>query len=215
MFGGRPRDQSDIKMFQPKDTIPEFKLDAIFNGQIEEFTLSSLTDKKVLILFYPVDFGFVSPSEFYQISDKLEEFKKLNCEVIAVSTEHIPSMQKFFASPKDSAGLNNIPIRLVSDPTGQLINTVGIFKKEENVAFPSVFLLGPKLELLSYEKFDFPIGCDIEAVLMNLQEIEDICYEDAKECSTCELTSKSHGDDIVIPHIDGSDRQSRLNCNIM
>ena len=88
-----------------------------------------------MILFYPVDFGFVSPSEFYQISDKLEEFKKLNCEVIAVSTEHIPSMQKFLASPMDSAGLNNIPIRLVSDPTGQLIDTVGIFKKEENVAF--------------------------------------------------------------------------------
>ena len=78
-----------------------------------------------------------------------------------------------------------------------------------------MFLLGPKLELLSYEKFDFPIGCDMEAVLMNLQEIEDICYEDAKECSTCELTSKSHGDDIVIPHINDSVRQSRLNCNIM
>ena len=203
-FGGRPRNQSDI-MFQPKDTIPVFKLDAIFDGKIEEFTLSSLSDKKVLILFYPVDFGFVSPSEFYQISDKLEEFKKLNCEVIAVSTEHIPSMQKFLASPMDSAGLNNIPIRLVSDPTGQLIDTVGIFKKEENVAFPSVFLLGPNLELLSYEKFDFPIGCDIEAVLTKLQENEDICFEDAKECSTCELTSKSHGDD----------RQSQYHCNIM
>ena len=202
-------------MYQPKDTIPEFTLDSVFNGKIEEFSLSSLADKTVLILFYPVDFGFVSPSEFYQISNMLEEFKKLNCEVIAVSTEHVPSMEKFQASPTESAGLNNIPIRLVSDPTGQLIDNVGIYKKEENVAFPSVFLLGPNLELLSYEKFDFPIGCDIEAALMKLQDNADTCYEDAKECSTCELTSKSHGDDIVIPHIDDSDRQSRLNCNIM
>ena len=192
-------------MFQPKDTIPEFTLDSVFNGKIEKFSLSSVADKTVLILFYPVDFGFVSPSEFYQISDKLEEFKKLNCEVLAVSTEHVPSMEKFLASPTDSAGLDNIPIRLVSDPTGQFIDTVGIFKKEENVAFPSVFLLGPNLELLSYEKFDFPIGCDIESALMKLQDNDKTCFEDAKECSTCEVTNNSHGDE----------KQTQYHCNIM
>ena len=196
-------------MFQPKDTIPieEFKLDSISDGKIEQFSLSSLTGKAILILFYPVDFGFVSPSEFYQISEKIEEFKKLNCEVIAVSTEHIPSMEKFLAAPRNSAGLDNIPIRLVSDPTGQMIETVGIFKKEENVAFPSVFLLGPNLDLLSYEKFDFPIGCDIEAVLTKLEENGDICYEDAKECSTCEVTNNSHDS--------GDQKQSQYHCNIM
>ena len=193
-------------MFQPKDTIPEFTLDSVFNGKIEKFSLSSVADKTVLILFYPVDFGFVSPSEFYQISEKLEEFKKLNCEVLAVSTEHVPSMEKFLASPTDSAGLDNIPIRLVSDPTGQFIDTVGIFKKEENVAFPSVFLLGPNLELLSYEKFDFPIGCDIESALMKLQDNDKTCFEDAKECSTCEVTTNnSHGDE----------KQTQYHCNIM
>ena len=192
-------------MFQPKDTIPEFTLDSVFNGKIEKFSLSSVADKTVLILFYPVDFGFVSPSEFYQISEKLEEFKKLNCEVLAVSTEHVPSMEKFLASPTDSAGLDNIPIRLVSDPTGQFIDTVGIFKKEENVAFPSVFLLGPNLELLSYEKFDFPIGCDIESALMKLQDNDKTCFEDAKECSTCEVTNNSHGDE----------KQTQYHCNIM
>ena len=192
-------------MFQPKDTIPEFTLDSVFNGKIEKFSLSSVADKTVLILFYPVDFGFVSPSEFYQISDKHEEFKKLNCEVLAVSTEHVPSMEKFLASPTDSAGLDNIPIRLVSDPTGQFIDTVGIFKKEENVAFPSVFLLGPNLELLSYEKFDFPIGCDIESALMKLQDNDKTCFEDAKECSTCEVTNNSHGDE----------KQTQYHCNIM
>ena len=192
-------------MFQPKDTIPEFTLDSVFNGKIEKFSLSSVADKTILILFYPVDFGFVSPSEFYQISDKLEEFKKLNCEVLAVSTEHVPSMEKFLASPTDSAGLDNIPIRLVSDPTGQFIDTIGIFKKEENVAFPSVFLLGPNLELLSYEKFDFPIGCDIESALMKLQDNDKTCFEDAKECSTCEVTNNSHGDE----------KQTQYHCNIM
>ena len=191
---------------QPMDSIPDFTLDSVFNGKIEKFTLSSLTEKNVLILFYPVDFGFVSPSEFYQISDNLEEFKKLNCEVIAVSTEHIPSMRRFLTSPKEIAGLENIPIRLVSDPTGKIMDNFGVYKKEENVGFPSVFLLGHNLELLSYEKYDFPIGCNFEDALKNLQEIElENRFEDANECSICELTNFSHGDK----------EQSQQHCNIM
>ena len=54
---------------QPMDSIPDFTLDSVFNGKIEKFTLSSLTEKNVLILFYPVDFGY------YQYLENFEEFK--------------------------------------------------------------------------------------------------------------------------------------------
>ena len=55
---------------------------------VRKFSLSSMNNKKVLILFYPVDFGYVSPSEYYQYLENFEEFKKLNCE-------NVTSMRKF------------------------------------------------------------------------------------------------------------------------
>ena len=41
----------------------------------------------VVLFFYPKDFTFVCPTEIIAFSDRSEEFKDLNCEVIAASTD--------------------------------------------------------------------------------------------------------------------------------
>ena len=75
---------------RPGEEAADFTLPSFINGgKTEMFKLSSLRGKFVLILFYPVDFGYVTPTEFYELETLMLEFKKNNCEVIAVSTEHI------------------------------------------------------------------------------------------------------------------------------
>ncbi len=40
-------------------------------------------------MFYPVDFGYVTPTEFYEIDKLMPKFKEANCSIIAISTETI------------------------------------------------------------------------------------------------------------------------------
>lgn len=37
--------------------------------------------KYLVFYFYPLDFTFVCPTEIVAYSDRIEEFKKINCEV--------------------------------------------------------------------------------------------------------------------------------------
>ena len=43
--------------------------------------------KFVVMLFYPFDFTYVCPTELIAFSDRIDEFKALNTEVLGVSTD--------------------------------------------------------------------------------------------------------------------------------
>ena len=45
---------------QPFDAVPDFTLESVLDGFSEKFTLSSLKGKYIVLLFYPVDFGYVT-----------------------------------------------------------------------------------------------------------------------------------------------------------
>ena len=67
---------------------PDFTCAAVLgNGEIvESFTLSEVAKGKyTVVFFYPLDFTFVCPTELHAFGDKLEEFKKRNVELIAIS----------------------------------------------------------------------------------------------------------------------------------
>lgn len=74
----------------PGKPVSDFSLTSFINGEKEEiFHLSDHKGKYVVLIFYPVDFGHVTPTEFYELEHLMEEFKKVNCEVVAITTEHI------------------------------------------------------------------------------------------------------------------------------
>lgn len=40
-----------------------------------------------MLFFYPLDFTFVCPTEIIAFSDRVEEFRAINCEVVACSVD--------------------------------------------------------------------------------------------------------------------------------
>ena len=67
---------------------PDFTADAVMaDNSFAQVTLSSYAGKYVYLLFYPLDFTFVCPSEILAFNKQLDEFKKRNCEVLAVSID--------------------------------------------------------------------------------------------------------------------------------
>ena len=60
---------------------PEFKGQAVIDGQFKEISLEDYKGKWLVFFFYPLDFTFVCPTEIIAFSDKIQEFKDINCEV--------------------------------------------------------------------------------------------------------------------------------------
>ena len=74
----------------PDRPAPDFTLKSFKDGGEEhDFTLSSVKGRFILLLFYPVDFGYVTPTEFYELERLMSKFVEENCEIIAISTENI------------------------------------------------------------------------------------------------------------------------------
>ena len=97
---------------------PGFKATAVINGEdIEEnFSLDQYLGKKYVILFfYPKDFTFVCPTELHAFQERLEDLKKLNVEVVAVSTDTEQSHWGWLQMSKDDGGIQGITYPIVAD----------------------------------------------------------------------------------------------------
>ena len=66
---------------------PDFSGEAYVNGEFKKISLSDYKGKKVVLFFYPLDFTFVCPTEIIAFTDRIEDFRKRNTEVIGVSVD--------------------------------------------------------------------------------------------------------------------------------
>ena len=97
---------------------PHFEAAAVINGEevVENFSLDQYKGKKYVILFfYPKDFTFVCPTELHAFQAKLEEFKKLGVELVAVSTDTEMSHWGWLQMSKDEGGIQGITYPVVAD----------------------------------------------------------------------------------------------------
>jgi peroxiredoxin (alkyl hydroperoxide reductase subunit C) len=94
---------------------PDFKADALVNGEFKQISLSDYKGKKVVLFFYPLDFTFVCPTEILAFSDAIEEFKKRNTEVIGVSVDSKFSHFAWTQMDRKEGGIKGIQFPLVAD----------------------------------------------------------------------------------------------------
>jgi peroxiredoxin (alkyl hydroperoxide reductase subunit C) len=145
---------------------PDFKAVAVMpdNTINEEFKLSSLRGKYVILFFYPLDFTFVCPSEIIAFDKKLEEFKKRGAEVVGVSVD---SQFSHFAwkntEPKDG-GIGNVQFPLVADLTKNISKDYGVLF-DEAVALRGLFLIDKEGIVRHSVINDLPLGRSIDEAI--------------------------------------------------
>ena len=67
---------------------PQFQGTAVDkSGNFVELKLSNYKGKYLVFFFYPLDFTFVCPTEIIAFSDRADEFRAINCEVVACSVD--------------------------------------------------------------------------------------------------------------------------------
>jgi len=153
---------------------PDFTMEtALGNGK--DFGKASLSDYKgkwLVLFFYPLDFTFVCPTEITGLSQAAEEFKKLNTEILGVSTDSIHSHRAWINTPVSENGLGQLNFPLASDITKKVASDYGVLIEEEGVALRGLFIIDPEGEIKYQVVNHNDVGRSVDETLRVLQALQ-------------------------------------------
>lgn len=145
---------------------PDFTSQAVNPcGCIEEFTLSSLRGKYVVLFFWPLDFTFVCPTEILAHNSRLQEFRDRGVEVVGVS---IDSQFTHFAwrnTPIEQGGIGPIGFTMVADVKHEIAQAYGIEHPAAGVALRASFLLDREGVVQHQVVNNLPLGRNVDEML--------------------------------------------------
>jgi peroxiredoxin (alkyl hydroperoxide reductase subunit C) len=121
---------------------PDFSATAVMgdNSFQEDFSLSGLRGRNVILFFYPLDFTFVCPSEIIAFDKALPEFEARGCQVVGVSVDSPFTHLAWKRTPIEKGGIGPIRYPLVSDLKKTIADSYGILH-EDGVALRGLFLI--------------------------------------------------------------------------
>eukprot|EP00759_Apiculatamorpha_spiralis_P020542 PhF_6_TR25839/c1_g1_i1/m.36504 len=151
---------------------PQFTAKAVINGEINNLTLADYKGKYVVLLFYPLDFTFVCPTEITAFSDRAAEFEKLGAQVLAISVDSAYSHLAWTKQPRNQGGLGEMKIPLVADITKEISKDYGVLIDEEGIALRGLFIIDPKGTVRQITINDLPIGRSVDETLRLLQAVQ-------------------------------------------
>jgi NADH-dependent peroxiredoxin subunit C len=136
-------------------TLPDFILEAFQKETIKTIKHSSFKGKWLVLFFYPADFTFICPTELDELVALYPEFKKLNAEVLSISTDKVHTHKAWH---DQSPTIRNILFPMVADPAGKLSQSLGVYNKAEGSARRASFIISPHRIIKALEVHDDSIG---------------------------------------------------------
>ncbi|CAB3236701.1 unnamed protein product [Arctia plantaginis] len=174
---------------------PEWEATAVVNGEITQLKLSSFKGKYLVFFFYPLDFTFVCPTEILAFSERIEEFKKINTEVVACSVDSHFTHLAWINTPRKEGGLGKINIPLLSDLTHSIAKDYGVYLEDLGHTLRGLFIIDDKGVLRQITMNDLPVGRSVDETLRLVQAFQ---YTD-KNGEVCPAGWKP-GQDTIIPN---------------
>ncbi|CAH1775788.1 unnamed protein product, partial [Owenia fusiformis] len=160
---------SQLRLTKPA---PEWSGTAVVDLDFKDIKLSDYKGKYLVFFFYPLDFTFVCPTEIIAFSDRVEEFRSINCEVVACSTDSHFSHLAWCNTPRKQGGLGNMKIPLLADKTGEISKKYAVYKEDEGIAFRGLFIIDGKGDLRQITINDLPVGRSVDETLRLVQAFQ-------------------------------------------
>ncbi|XP_054715639.1 peroxiredoxin 1-like [Uloborus diversus] len=151
---------------------PDFEGTAVVNGQFKTVKLADYKGKYVVLFFYPLDFTFVCPTEIIAFSERADEFRKINCEVIACSTDSHFSHLAWINTPRKEGGLGKMNIPLLADKNCKISKDYGVYKEDAGLTFRGLFIIDGDGKLRQITINDLPVGRSVDETLRLVQAFQ-------------------------------------------
>ncbi|XP_046839924.1 peroxiredoxin-1-like isoform X2 [Xenia sp. Carnegie-2017] len=176
---------------------PSFNAKAVLKGEFVDIKLSDYKGKYLVLFFYPLDFTFVCPTEIIAFSDRVDEFKAINCEVVACSVDSHFCHLAWTSQPRKKGGLGSMSIPILSDITKQISKDYGVLLEDQGVSLRGLFIIDDKGILRQITVNDLPVGRSVDETLRLVQAFQ---FTD-KHGEVCPAGWKP-GSDTIKPDVD-------------
>lgn len=163
---------------------PDFDMGSTKNMEKlnENVKLSDYQGKWLVLLFYPLDFTFVCPTELTSFSDRYEDFEAIGADVIGVSTDSVHSHRAWLNTPRDKNGVEGLLYPLAADITKQVARDYGVLIESEGIALRGLFVIDPEGVLRYKVVHDLNVGRSADETLRVIQALQTggLCQADWK-----------------------------------
>ena len=162
---------------------PDFELDGYFKGQLEKYKLSQYRGKWVLLLFYPLDFTFVCPTEVLNFSAAAERLSKLNCQIFGISVDSVFVHKAWVDTKREDGGLGgSLNYPLLSDLNKITARDYGILLEKEGVALRGLFLINPEGMIMHATINSLSVGRSVNEAMRVLKAFQFVSAHEGQVC---------------------------------
>jgi thioredoxin len=162
-------------------------------------TLADYRGKWLVILFYPLDFTFVCPTELTAFSDAAEEFKKLNTELLGVSTDSVDVHAAWLRTPRKRGGIAGLSFPLIADQHKEMSAHYGALCLSRGFPLRGLYIIDPSGDLQQATLNNAAVGRDVKETLRLLQAFQ-FAAEHGEVCPAGWVP----GAKTMSPSVDGS-----------
>ncbi len=148
---------------------PEFAADAVVNGEFKSISSNDYKGKWKVLLFYPLDFTFVCPTEITAYSDAVSKFKDLNCEVFAISTDSKFSHLAWVKQPRNDGGLGEVKFPIIADFNKTIARDYEVLIEAAGIALRGLFLIDDKDVIQHSTINNLSVGRNVDETLRLLE----------------------------------------------
>jgi peroxiredoxin 2/4 len=140
---------------------------------ISQYNLYENTKGKyALIVFYPLDFTFVCPSELLALDKRIDELKSRNVEVITVSIDSQFTHNAYRNTPVEKGGIGPVRYTMVADIKHSICQQYGVEHPEAGVALRGAFVIDLNGIVRAQVVTDLPIGRNMDELIRLIDAVQ-------------------------------------------
>jgi alkyl hydroperoxide reductase subunit AhpC len=148
-------------------TAPDFKATAVMpdNSFKDDYSLADSASKWRVLFFYPLDFTFVCPTEILAFSDAVDEFTKIDTQLIGISVDSHFTHLAWKSVDRKEGGISDLKYPLVADLNKSIARDYGVLLEDAGVALRGLFVIDPNNIVRAAIVHDLPVGRSVQEVL--------------------------------------------------
>lgn len=163
-----------------RQSAPEFKLNGSRGGElIQNVTLDSFKGKWVILLFYPMDWTFVCPTEVLSFNEAKSKFDAVNAEVVTISGDSPFCHLNWMQTPRDKGGLGGqIHLTMLSDVNRDVMKMYGVYNDQTPdtldycTSFRGLFVIDPKKHVRHIYVIDNGVGRNVDETIRVIKGLQ-------------------------------------------
>ena len=179
---------------------PDFVMASTKNLQTlaDPVKLTDYAGRWLVLLFYPLDFTFVCPTELRGFSERYDAFKAEDAEVLGVSVDSVHTHRAWLTAPKNAGGLGELRYPLASDITHAVSRDYGVLLEDEGHSLRGTFLIDPEGVIQFLEITAEGIGRNAAELLRKVKAAQYVASHPGEVCPA----KWEEGDETLAPSLD-------------